>query len=270
MIRHVVSLLAVGATALHGSAVLDTQHADIAVNFNASLLGSATNPWRITVRDEDARIEYGGRRAATSDENQVVLDAVEASRTELPDDERYAFLGPEGAFSYILPQTQEPGMLFLGTSSENKTAQAGWQGFGVATNLLARGFPSGTFQNNRVNLRLATFAGPGEFFLYSTNAFGDPTIFYNTANGLSLDDSRLMSPANHTHFNWAFTEPGEYVLGFQASATLSNNTVTQSEITEIHFNVIPEPSSAALLMLAAATLLRRPFRSRNLENSTHP
>lgn len=247
------------------AAVLDVQHADISVNFNASLMGSATNPWRLTVRDEDGRIEYGGRRVATPDQIQVVLDALEASKVEVPDDSRYAFLGPAGREVYILPQTQETGMLFLGTSSENKTAQAGWQGVGVQSNLLVRGFASGVFQSNRVNLRLETFSGPGAFFLYSTNSFGDPAVFYDTANGLSLDDNRQMSPANHSHFNWAFTEPGEYTLGLRASATTAGGTFTQSDVTEFTFNVIPEPSSVALLVLSGLALLRRRrFRPRNI------
>ena len=260
-----VIFLIVSAARVHAT-VLSVEHVDIAMNFNGSLLGSATNPWRLTARDEDARIEYGGRRVATPDQIQVMLDALEASKVEVPDDSRYAFLGPEGREVYILPQTQEPDMLFLGTSSENKTTQLGWQGVGVASNLLVRGFSTGTFSGNRVNLRLATFSGPGNFFLYSTNTFGDPTIIYNTANGLSLDDNRQQSPGNHSHFNWAFTEPGEYTIGLRASATTVNSVFTESDLTEFRFNVIPEPSSAALLALSGLALLRRPFRSRNNKN----
>lgn len=262
-------ILVIASTASLHAAVLDVQHADLSVNFNASLLGSATtNPWRLTVRDEDARIEYGGRRVPSGDEIQVVLDALEASKVEIPDDSRYSFLGPEGREVYILPQTQEPDMLFLGTSSENKTAQLNWQGVNVAPNLLVRGFAAGVFQSNRVNLRLATFAGPGDFFLYSTDSFGNPAVFYDTANGLSIADNRQMSPANHSHFNWAFTEAGEYTLGLVASATTTNGTFTESEVTEFKFNVIPEPSSAALLALSGLAVLRRRFRSRNKTKHT--
>ncbi len=264
---HAFAILSVATISLR-AAVLDVQHADLSVNFNASLLGSATNPWRVTVRDEEARIEYGGRRTATPDQIQVVLDALESTKVAVPDDSRYTFLGPEGREVYILPQTQEPDMLFLGTSSENKTAQLNWQGVNVAPNLLVRGFATGTFSGNRVNLQLATFSGPGSFFLYSTTAFGDPTIYYNTANGLSLDDNRQMSPGNHSHFNWAFTEAGEYTIGLRASATTTGGTFTESEITEFKFNVIPEPSSAALLALSGLALLRRPFRSRNDKRHT--
>jgi surface-anchored protein len=257
MMLRTIALVFLSSTTLHAAAVLTTEHADIAVNFSASLFGSATNPWRLTVRNEDARIEYGGRREATADEIQVVLDAVEASRVEVPNDMRYSFLGPQGREVYILPQTQEPDMLYLGTSSENKTTQLDWQGVGVASNLLVRGTASGTFQNNRVNLRLASFSGPGDFFLYSTNTFGDPTLFYNTANGLSLADNRQMSPGNHTHFNWAFTEPGEYTLGLIASGTLLNGTYSESDLTEFHFNVVPEPSASALALLGTGLLARR-------------
>ncbi len=263
MMMRTITLIAFATASLHAATVLTTEHADISVNFNASLMGSATNPWRLTVRNEDARIEYGGRREATQDEIQAYLDALETSKVEVPNDARYSFLGPAGTEVFILPQTQESDMLYLGTSSENKTSQSGWQGFAVQSNLLVRGFATGVFQNNRVNLRLESFSGPGDFYLYSTNSFGDPTVFYNTANGLSLLDNRQMSPGNHTHFNWAFTESGEYTIGLRASATTAGGTFTQSDLTEFTFRVIPEPSSTVLLALSVVALARRPFHSRN-------
>ena len=269
MIIRLIALFAVTTTQLHALQELTTEHVDISVNFSASLLGSATNPWRITARDEDARHEYGGVRVSSDDETLAVLYAFENSKVEVPNDSRYTFLGPVGSELYILPQTLEPDMLYLGLSSENKTSQTGWVGHGVEAGLLVRGFTTGTFQSNRVNLRLATFSGPGNFFLYSTNAFGDPTIFYNTANGLALDDNRQLSPGNHSHFNWAFTEAGEYTFGLIASATTTTGgTFTESELTEFTFNVIPEPSSAAALALSGLALLRRPFRSRNDKKHT--
>jgi surface-anchored protein len=187
---------------------------------------------------------------------RVLLKVLEEARMEVPDDPRYTFLGAEGTPVWILPQTQDTSLLYAGISSENKSSQSGWTGFGVSSQFLVRGVPSGTFQNNGVTLSLVEFSGPGQFHLYSTNAFGDPAIVFNTADGLTLADSRLFSPAGHVHFNWAFSEPGEYEIGLRASGTLiSGGQYTESDITTFRFQVIPEPATGLAAILGGTVLL---------------
>jgi surface-anchored protein len=255
-------ILLAGAATGHAVVTLETEHVDLSVNFSGSLVGSGTNPWLLTVRDEDRRDEFAGLRAMFPDPDQVLLAVADAARVEVPDDPRYtAFLGPAGTPMWILPQTQDPSLLYAGMSTENKTSQSGWTGFGVSPDFLTRGVPSAVFKNNQITLSLDGFSGPGDFYLYSTSAFGDPTIVFNTSNGLDLSDSRLFSPGSHVHFNWAFSEPGEYEVSLRASGTLNaGNQFTESDVTTFRFLVVPEPAAAACAALGAVSLLllRRP------------
>ena len=227
--------------------VLTNEHVDLGINFNSAALAQPGGPWRLTVRDEDSQNEHLGQRSGAGDPERVVLAAGISGRTNVPDDSRYTLLGPVGANVWVLPQSQDSELLFLGASLENKSSDPAWQGDGVEPGFLARGVASGLFQNNRVTLSLASFSGPGNFHLYFTDQFGDPTIYFNTSNGLSSADSRLFSPSNHVHFNWAFSSPGDYFVGLRASGTLvEGNVFTQSDVTMFHFVVVPEPSATTL------------------------
>lgn len=249
-----------------GAIVLTTQHADLSISY--STLSGNTNPWLITMRDEDDEIDYAGVRQGFADPERVAVEVPENARAEIPNDSRYTFLGPAGTSAYFLPQTQDPDLLYLGISTENKSSQGGWTGVGVPSAFLVRGVASGLFSSNRVTLRLASFSGPGAFFMYSTNAFGDPTVAFNTADGLSAADSRFFTPANHVHFNWAFTAPGEYTIGLRASGTLTaTSQFTESDLTTFRFIVIPEPSSALLLLGGALLSTRRRAAGKNQQHN---
>lgn len=262
MIRALLITLPLSASAL-GAIVLETEHIDLSINFSSALVGGATNPWLLTTRDEDARREYAGQRAGFADPERSTLLVKAVAEVEIPDDDRYLFLGEPGASSWILPQSQDTELLYAGVSTENKTSQTGWQGVGVSSQFLVRGVPSGYFSGNKVTLTLASFSGPGNFHLYSTDAFGNPVVAFDTTDGLSSLDFREFTPSNHVHFNWAFSTPGDYYIGLQASGA-AGSSFFESDVTMFHFLVVPEPGTAALAGLAVLVVSSRRKRSGTL------
>ena len=82
-------------------------------------------------------------------------------------------------------------------------------------------------------------------FSGSAGSFSNPI---NTKNGVSSSDVLTVSSlGGHEHWNWAFSEAGEYTLNFQASGLLSG-TLFESAVESYAFNVIPEPTSSVLLL----------------------
>lgn len=69
--------------------------------------------------------------------------------------------------------------------------------------------------------------GPGDFFLYITDALGVPNVYWNSADGLDDEDVAVLPPGAHTHLNWAFTEPGEYRLTLSAELDAADGTAPQ-------------------------------------------
>jgi surface-anchored protein len=256
---HLACMLLLGArTIAHGAVVLTHQHIDLSINFNPTFSGGETNPWLLTVRDEDARREYAGQRAGYTDPLRATLLVSEFAAVEIPDDPAFAFLGEAGTLSWILPETQDPALLYAGFSTENKSAQIGWQGDGVNGAFLVRGLGQNQFIENTIRLSLASFSGPGQFHLYTLDEFGEPTVHFDTTDGLSALDFRDFSPALHAHFNFAFSAPGDYFVGLRAIGFLVPDGIpSESEVTVFHFQVIPEPSSVALVALGTFPLLRR-------------
>ncbi|WP_117208151.1 anchored repeat ABC transporter, substrate-binding protein [Allorhizocola rhizosphaerae] len=67
-----------------------------------------------------------------------------------------------------------------------------------------------------VHLRASKLEGPGALVVYLTGALGEPTVYFNSADGLDEKDVAVLPPAAHTHLNWAFTTPGIYQLTLTA------------------------------------------------------
>lgn len=148
-------------------------------------------------------------------------------------------LGWESEFGWVLPSTQsetfdasgDPAMLFLGVTSDG--GEVVWAGNEFKISLISVG------ANN-----------PGDFALYrfsgSAGFFSNPI---NTKNGVSSSDVLTVSSlGGHEHWNWAFSESGEYTLNFQASGLLGD-TLFESAIETYTFNVIPEPTCGTLLLI---------------------
>jgi len=135
-------------------------------------------------------------------------------RATVPANPAFAFLGTSGAPVWVFPQSNTPGLPYIGLSAE----QIG----------------PGVLQNNRVKLTLTAVNGPpgGGFTLFQVDAFGSPILRLSSLDGLDpVADSLLLSTCLHDHYNWAFTQAGEYTLTFLASGTLnSGGSVTSAPI----------------------------------------
>jgi len=158
-----------------------------------------------------------------------VLTALKAAETLIPEDESFDFMHPEGRPIWILPQDEHPDLLFLGTAGDE--------------------IQSGLFKDDQVALDLMGVRGPGEVFFYNVDAFGAPTVFFNTRDGVSESDRFPVPVGGHTHNNWGFTAPGIYELDVQASGVLvENDVLSSSELVTLTFevfgelpDVLPEP-----------------------------
>lgn len=232
---------------------LTNQHVDLSVNYNATL-----DEWKLTVRDEITDYDPGiGVRRREFGSDEVLLVGTTNSRLTIPANANFAFLGAPGDPVWILPQSVNSQVLYAGISAENKSPGE-WEGVGVSSDFLVKGVTAGTFLSDTVTMTLASFSGPGNFFLYTNSGFGAPTIHVRTDDGLSSMDARLLGAGSHQHFNWAFTQPGTYELGFRASGTLATGGgFSQSDLTVFTFFIVPEPSAIALLAAAGLFLLQR-------------
>jgi surface-anchored protein len=182
--------------------------------------------WELVLLDEPTMREICA--------NEAILQAVPATLSCVPSDPQFGFLGASGAPLYVLPQDEREGILFLGIAGDE--------------------IPGGVFQNDSVSLNLDSVNGPGNVFLYSTDAFGAPTKYFDTSDGLSTTDVFPVAVGGHSHQSWAFTAPGVYTLGLKASANLAaNGSSSSSAVVSFTFEILPrEVFSAGELDLEVA------------------
>lgn len=220
-------VLTLAAVSLFGlsnlSAVtLSTGDVDIGIAFEGGLFD-------LHVHDEATDTEY--------EPGDVLLEAGVGALTVVPAGPEFAFLGAAGSPIWVLPQTEIPGVLFLGLGSEE--------------------IADGTFLNNEFTLRLTGLTGPGNFFLYGVDGLGNVTKYFDSTDGFGPGDSITLTTGGHEHFNWAFTAAGAYGVTLQASAQLPDFTPVLSNAVTYNFAAVPEPGVVGLLGLGLGALLLR-------------
>lgn len=189
---------------------LTTGHTDVGIAYEDSA-------WNLHVgRHEDSPpAEYAP--------NEAILEVGLASATTVPTSAAFGFLGSAGAPVYILPEAQNPALLFLGLGTEE--------------------LPSGLFADDRVTLSLSAVRGPGRFWMYEVGALGAPVVFMNSADGITPGDSVVLTAGGHRHVNWAFSLPGTYQVDLEAAGTLAaDNRFTTSGPVTYTFKVLPPAS----------------------------
>jgi surface-anchored protein len=165
--------------------------------------------------------------------NEAILgvDTVGPHST-VPANPQFSFLGTAGSSVWVLPQVQDPALLFLGFGTEELV--------------------SGVFVNGEVTLSLQGVKAPGQFSVFENDMFGNPNVIMNSGDGITGADSLALPAGGHQHVNWAFSTPGTYEVDFEASGTLlDGNVFTSSGPITYTFEIaaVPEPSALALLLL---------------------
>lgn len=162
--------------------VLTREHTDIRILHHPGL----TPALSIVARDEDR-----GLNRAT---NEVILVGMESSKLTLPSGTPF---GNGGAPFWILPQSQNPKLLYLGVSAEGLSPE--------------------TFEGG-IGLRLKHLEGPGYMMVWQSTGPGQFAIRINTRDGIDVSDSFNTITGSHEHFNWGFSAPGLYRVTLQAEA----------------------------------------------------
>lgn len=222
-----LSILAVFASAalgsLHAQTLYTTGHGDIGVGYDPTELAFEPH-WHLSV-PEDA--EYA------PDEAVAVIQSSAASPT-----------GSAGALGVADGTT-----VWLAGSSAHQP------NLGFATEELDPADWDGN-----ITLSLTGWSGPGEFALYTTNMTGTAVVdvYLSTFNPAATfgGNSFEMFPGDHEHFTLGFTAPGHYELEFTWTGTHVTDGVITTTAT-FGFDVVPEPTSVAMIAFGAVLVLNR-------------
>ncbi len=192
--------------------LVDIFHTDLDVPF----LG---NVWHAYVSHDDVP---GG---SSIPPDQALIYANEHAQTQLASiPPSYAFIGAEPNETFwILPQTPDPNILYLGFAAETMTPAdharlCTWNPGdpGRGANVEAK-----WIQINLIGMR-----GPpeGEFSVWQQSVASPPLMMFSTFEGgiTEAGDVYYILSGGHAHMNWAFTQPGIYEVDLQISSYTNN------------------------------------------------
>lgn len=175
------------------------------------------------VHSEDTAADYAP--------NAVLIPIVQDGIVTRPVGSTWDFTGAaaEGSL-WVLPQNQDPDVVFLGLSTESLNPLA------VASDVM-------------LNLVGVTGTGgspaPGVFSMWSSTTMFDAaslTALMSTAPGSVLSNTVTVPLGQHAHYNYGFSAPGLYQVEFQASATLVGGGVaTGSAVFSFGAFAVGEP-----------------------------
>ena len=179
--------------------------------------------WRAGLRHD---AESG---AVWRDPNQTVLRVSDAAVMTAPDSADYPFLADvAGKPVYVVPQTQNPGVVWLGWNTQDPAVTA----------TIDRG----------LTMRVGPVSGPGRAWLFlQSGTFGKPLLLADS--GAAPGDVWIDS-GTHVHANWAFSAPGTYT----ATVTFLGTTTTGEAVnasTTLRFAVGDAASASEALAMAA-------------------
>ena len=191
---------------------VDVYHTDLAVPFT----GCA---WDLHVSFDEPSAPPGGRRIETEDALLYAGTAARVTLASIP--AGYGFIGATaGVPFWVLPQNANPGVLYLGWSSEDMT-QIDQGGISIWNPNDPRG--GANVAGRWLGVALIDVRGPagGEFSMWQSGAGGAPDAFFSTYEGGVGDvDAFHLLTGGHSHVNFGFTEAGLYEVDVQLSTYL--------------------------------------------------
>jgi len=190
---------------------LTNQHMDFRLQYDASATGS--NRLEMILGYDP------GQRGMNS---QVYIVGGSSAKVNIPANANYAFLGAVGAPVWILPQSQNTSLPYLGISAED--------------------IPIGAF-TDPMQLEVVSVEGPGNFFAWSVSGAGQPpTIKMIVTNGVVAPGYNHADVfiGSHEHNNWAFSTNGLYHVTFRANGQfLGATTNTIGRDVTWAFQILP-------------------------------
>lgn len=188
------------------------EHVDLQVVWNPDLAGS-TNALSMQVHSEELGLSLAPTNAS--------LVAVEAARLELP--AGFDAFGPAGSPFWVLPQSQDPALLYPGFSAED--------------------LPRELFAG-RVEIRLLSLEGPGDFFVWQADQFGGIDMAMNSRNGITPEDRVSPLVGGHDHYNFGFSANGLYRVVLQPVARpIGSTTNLYGQPAAFQFAIEPIPTN---------------------------
>ena len=183
---------------------------------------------------------------------QIDMGMTEAARTTVPASGFSALGAAPGEPVWILPQTQVPEITFLGYRTDD----------------IDPGEITAQFGTPFIGLKVTEVRGSGPdrggFFSAYQTGLGAPVFQFTSANGLDNGDVVAPVPLGaHAHFNWAFTEPGEYQVKFEAEGDHNSGAVTNGSGTVTFF--VPGGMTNLHILDSGHTSFRLGFTSNALE-----
>ncbi|MFE9888875.1 TIGR03773 family transporter-associated surface protein [Streptomyces scopuliridis] len=192
-----------------GRTVIGDGHIDIGARFDHGV-------WTVQIRDDTTR------PAIWRNTTDVVLRVGDTAKTDVPESKEFGFLGNPGEQVWLLPQVQRNGVLWPGWNSQEPE---------VASTV-----------DREVNWQLTGVEGPGDFVLFLNGSFGTPKILFDGRKKLPQETGIEVN--SHVHGNWAFTEPGTYLLDVRMAARTKDGKSHTSTRT-LQFSVGPQDPGRA-------------------------
>jgi len=225
--------LAITVTTIHAQSIYTSGHADIGVGYDD--VSKQFEPhWHL----EPGAVVDGTTLAAEAEYEPADLIA-RGNATRTSPNGLSSIIGvPDGTTIYVMGSSAYQPNLGFGVE---ELVRDDWTG-SITITLSGWTLPSTTAQ----------------FALYTTNLAGTTVVdkVFSTYNPGATDslNSFSMTPGDHLHFQWGFTEPGTYTFDLTWSGThVTDGSISTTATYSIQ--IVPEPSTAALVGLGIGGLL---------------